>query len=418
VNGHRRSSTAVTRPLLLALLALGMVAAAFPAAAQEGEWQDTLVASGLEGPVDIVFGPDGTLYYAELDSGKIRAIPPGASAPLPDALAKVNSVRSENGGFLGLALDPDFATTKAFFVYYSMEKAGAKNGQVNRVSRIDSAGEKVLLDDIPYFERHNGGRLVFTGPDTLVVVTGDNELRAPAQDPKSLLGKSLRMTREGKPAPDNPDPTSLMYTLGHRNPFGLAWDAENKVLWETENGPAADDEVNILVAGGNYGWPERQGITGSKSFVEPVADYDKTIGPTGGTVLDGDFYFGAVNDGTVRRIHKEADGSYTKSEIWDGVVVLDVEAHEGRLYVAAFSDIRVLTPPGMTPPSTPPPVTPSVPLASTPGASPSTPTGAGVVTPPTESSGAPEGKADIPAPGVVLAVGVAVGLALWRREQA
>jgi len=410
----------VTRPLLLAAtLALLLATSSQPAAGQETKtaWTATLLAGELEAPVDLVFGPDGTLYYAELATGKIRAIPPGANAPLPEALAEVKTTMTENGGFLGLALDPDFEETGAFFVYYSFEKAGAKNGQVNRVSRIDAEGERVLLDDIPYFERHNGGRLVFTGPDTLVVSVGDNELRAPAQDRASLLGKMLRMTREGEPAPDNPDPTSLVYTFGHRNAFGLAWDAESGTLWSTENGPQSRDEINVITAGGNYGWPDRLGYTQESRFVSPVFVHEATIGPTGATVLDGELYYGAVNDGKLRHLARQANGSYAAEVVWDGVTILDVEAGpDGRLYVGSFKDITVLTPPGGEPPAhslpTPPPK-PTTPPAST---SPGVP--ATTSPPPTESSEAPTGAAAIPGPGVALAFGaLVVALATLRRGQ-
>ncbi|HUR70233.1 MAG TPA: PQQ-dependent sugar dehydrogenase [Candidatus Thermoplasmatota archaeon] len=399
------------RAFLLVALALGLASGALAATqTPEDGWTATTLAKELEGPVDLVFGRDGTLYYAELDTGNVRAIPPGARAPLADPLAHVDSFRDENGGLLGLAVDPDFAHTHAFFVYYSIQKA---SGPVNRVSRLDAAGETVLVDDIPHFERHNGGRLVFTGPDSLVVTTGDNEKRAPAQDVNSLLGKTLRMTRDGKPAPDNPDPTKLMYTLGHRNPFGLAYDAENGVLWETENGPASDDEVNILRAGQNYGWPERVGITNSKTYIDPVVEFDKTIGPTGGTVLKGDFYFGAVNDGKVRRVHPDGAGHYADSVVWDGVIALDVEAGpDGNLYVSSFNDITILTPPGGSPPTGAPPV--ATPSAAPPTGAP--PTGAPPATSPQES-GAPDAKARIPGAGVALVAGAAlVALAARRRN--
>ena len=397
------------RPLLLVAFCLAAAASTATGQSEPDAWMGEGYATGIEAPVDIVFGPDGTLYYAELESGMVRAIPPGATTPLPDAIAKVDSSRSENGGFLGLALDPEFELTGAFFVYYSFEKPSATNGFVNRVSRLDAAGEHVLVDDIPWFERHDGGRLVFTGPDTLVVTTGDNELREPAQDPESLLGKTLRMTREGKPAPDNPDPTSLIYTLGHRNAFGLAYDAESETLWSTENGPQTRDEINIIVAGGNYGWPKHLGISYSRSYVDPIVVYEDTIGPTGGTVFESDFYFGAVNDASVRSVTREANGSYADAVVWKGPEpVLDVEAGpDGRLYVGGFSTIYVLTPPGY--------VAPATPITPTPGGSGTGTTPAS----PTVESATPEdpaGAARIPGAGVALVVGALVlALAVGRR---
>lgn len=419
----------MARPLLPVSVSLFVALATLPAAAQDASagWSAELLVDDLATPVDLVFGPDGTLYYAELNSGKVRAIPAGQSGPRADAVIEVDASGGGNGGLLGVALDPDFERTGAFFVYYSFEKADADNGKVNRVSRVDASGERVLLDDIPWAQMHDGGRLVFTGPDTLVVATGDNELRSPAQDRESLLGKTLRMTREGQPAPDNPDPTSYVYTLGHRNPFGLAYDAASGTLWQTENGPHRGDEVNVLVAGGNYGWPDHLGATGASGYVDPVIEFDEPIGPTGATVLHGDLYFGDFNDGAVHRVTRAADGSYRESVVWAEVKpVLDVEAGpDGNLYVSTYKAIYVVAPPaGLAPLPTPSP-TPSAP--TTPPPPPSTPESATTPAPtsvdppptaPPEESAAPPtptGAAQIPAPNALPAIALLAGAALAMR---
>jgi glucose/arabinose dehydrogenase len=349
------------RPLVLvyALVLLVAASSSAPAAAQEGEWKATKLAGDLNFPVDLAFGPDGTLYYAELRTGDIRAIPSGAKEPLADPVAHVDASPGGNGGFTGIALDPDFAKTRAFFVYYSFDKDDAPNGKVNRVSRVSPEGETVIVDDIPWAELHDGGRLVFTGPDVLVVTTGDNEKRDPAQDPDDLRGKTLRITREGDPAPGNPRAGSIIFTLGHRNPFGLAYDAENDIIWSTENGPDRGDEVNILIGGGNYGWPKALGVANDPRFVNPVVAFDKPIGPTGGTVLDGAFYFGDFNNGDLHRVAGEPGGKYEHAIVWggphSGAHALDVEAGpDGKLYYSTYDAIYVVTPEDWTPRETPP----------------------------------------------------------------
>ncbi|HVL48533.1 MAG TPA: PQQ-dependent sugar dehydrogenase [Candidatus Thermoplasmatota archaeon] len=332
------------RALPLALLAAVLLV---PAAGAQAAFEGAAFARGLAFPVDVVFGPDGTLYYAELNTGAIRAIPPGETAPRAEPVHKVAAAPGGNGGFLGLALDPEFERTKAFFVYYTAKIDGTK---VNRVSRLDASGEKVILDGIPWAEMHDGGRLLFVG-DHLVVVTGDNERREVAQDLGNLLGKTLRMTRDGAGAPGNPFPNHpLVYTYGHRNPFGLAWDPASSTLWQTENGPEKNDEVNILVAGKNYGWPRGTGALNDPRFEDPVHTYATTLGPTGATVLNGTMYFGEFNAGAVHRVRRASDGSVTADVVWrvpGGGRVLDVEAGpDRRLYVSTYDAIHVVTVPG------------------------------------------------------------------------
>lgn len=331
--------------LLITTLLPGSASAADPV---EG-WNVEKLAGSLAFPVDVAFGPDGTLYYAELRTGQVRAIPPGADEPTDEPVAQVRSTSGGNGGFLGLVVDPRFEETGALFVYYTFTKSDG--GKVNRVSRLDASGETVIVDDIPWAELHDGGRLVFTDDDTLVVTTGDNEKRDPAQDPDDLRGKTLRITRDGAPAPGNPDPASMIYTLGHRNPFGIAYDRASDTLYVTENGPDRGDEVNVLEAGGNYGWPKALGIAKDPRFVDPILAFAKPIGPTGATVLDGKLYFGDFNTGSVHRATRLANGSYAHDVVWEGPFsgahVLDVEAGpDGKLYVATYDSLYVLAPDG------------------------------------------------------------------------
>ncbi len=318
----------------------------------------TVVASGLNFPVDITFGPDGTLYYAEVGTGDFRAIAPGSSTPSAP-LGHVNALPGGNGGFLGLLVDKDFENTNAFYVYYSTQKAdGSKE---NRVSRMVHGAETIILAGIPYGWEHDGGRLAWMG-DNLLVTTGEAQDFSIPMDPNSLGGKTLRITTDGAPAPGNPTPGSRVYSMGHRNPFGLAYDPVANIIWQTENGPDVNDEVNIILAGKNYGWPAVSGKANHPSYQNPEVAITPPIGPTGGTVLGGKFYFGSFNDASVYRVDG-SPGSYTATRIWSldwWHRVLDVEAGpDGALYVATKDAIYRLPIDGSAPPPDLPPLIPS-----------------------------------------------------------
>jgi len=169
------------------------------------------------------------------------------------------------GGLLGLAVSPTFTQDDLLYVYYS----GAESNQIDTVTlrngEIDN--QTTGLSGIPVGNIHNGGRLTF-GPDGLLYVgTGETGDRPTAQDPNSLGGKILRMTPEFEPAPGNPG-DNLVYSTGHRNVQGLAFDDDGQ-LWAAEFGQNTWDELNLIVAGANYGWPEVEGPGVNDGFVAP-----------------------------------------------------------------------------------------------------------------------------------------------------
>ncbi|MGP3968623.1 PQQ-dependent sugar dehydrogenase [Streptomyces sp. 6N223] len=232
------------------------------------------VARGLRAPWGIAELPGGDLLVGLRDEGTIQHIAADGGG-ITEAGAVPGVVASGEGGLLGLALDPG---GRHLYAYYT-------TASDNRVSRFRyepsaPAGERLadaetLVSGIPRGEViHNGGGLEF-GPDGMLYAstgdTGDGEL---AQDEKSLAGKILRIDPEtGEPPSDNPDPGSLVYSMGHRNVQGLAWDAEGR-MWATEFGDDSWDELNLITSGGNYGWPEFEGRGGEDDgFTDPVAQW-------------------------------------------------------------------------------------------------------------------------------------------------
>lgn len=248
--------------------------------------------------------PDGSLLVTERDSAEVKRIQDGVVevvAVIEDAVAA-----GGEGGLLGIAVSPDFADEQRVFLYYT-------SGVDNRVVSMAYDGERLsgaeeVLTGIPRANIHNGGRIKF-GPDGyLYVGTGDAAEDGNAQDQASLGGKILRVTAQGDPAPGNPFGTAV-YSLGHRNVQGLAWDSEDR-LWASEFGPDRDDELNLIVPGGNYGWPTVTGAPGDDNFLDAQVVWPSTAtsSPSGLAIVEDVAYVGGLRGERLWRVPL-ADGS-------------------------------------------------------------------------------------------------------------
>lgn len=246
-----------------------------------------VVASGLSTPWSLAFAPDGRLFFTERP-GRVRVVVGGQLQPEPVAVLDVAA--TGEAGLMGLALSPAFQQDGLLYVMYTYRGAGGN--LVNRVSRLTVQGnrasnEQVILDGIPGSGIHDGGRLKF-GPDgKLYVATGDAAVPALAQSLDSLAGKILRLNPDGSVPADNPFPGSPIFSLGHRNPQGLAWQPGTGRLYATEHGAVGNDEVNLIEPGRNYGWPVVQGQQQDARFVGPVALYNPRVAPAGAVFYDG-----------------------------------------------------------------------------------------------------------------------------------
>lgn len=293
----RRSAVA------LLLLVLAMAAPAW------GESRVEIVATGLETPWALAFAADGRLFVAERP-GRIRLVRDGRLEP--ESIAALPVAAVGESGLMGLALDPAFAETPHLYACYTAAKDGRL---VNRVVRLTLRGgragdERVLIDDIPGAWNHDGCR-VKVGPDgKLYVTTGDAGESRLAQRRDSLAGKILRLNRDGSVPDDNPFPGSFVFSLGHRNPQGLAWDRAGRLV-AAEHGPWGHDEINHILGGGNYGWPEVRGRGGDSRYVEPILESEQdTWAPSGIAFLGGDLFVAGLRGRRLLRVTLAPDLSH------------------------------------------------------------------------------------------------------------
>jgi glucose/arabinose dehydrogenase len=247
------------------------------------------VAENLEVPWGVTFLPDGTALVGERDTTRVLAIA-GSKVRLA---GRVQDVRPQGeAGLLGLATSPSYAQDRLIYAYLS-------TASDNRVVRMTYDGHRLgepenVLTGIPNGFIHDGGRLLFAEDGNLFVSTGETGEPELAQDPSSLAGKILRITPDGKPAPGNPVDGSPVWSMGHRNVQGLAFDRDGR-LWATEFGENTWDELNLIEKRRNYGWPRVEGRGDLEQYRNPYVTWrTEDASPSGLAFLDGSLWAGAL----------------------------------------------------------------------------------------------------------------------------
>lgn len=292
--------------------------------------QRRVLATNLQEPWEIEV-VDDRIYISER-TGHIVTVKEGKVQRKPVEFAADLSQQSE-AGLLGLAFPEDFSSTQTAFAYYSYEKSGAYFQRVVKIEEKESNWIETerMIDEIPGGEYHQGGRLEI-GPDNrLYITTGDATNPELAQSKNSLAGKILRMELNGTVPEDNPFGNSYVYSYGHRNPQGLAWDVEGQ-LYATEHGSDAHDEINHIKAGNNYGWPIIQGDEAQDGMEQPIVhSNEQTWAPSGMANLHGNFYFASLRGEALRQFNPMT-GSEVEV-ISDIGRIRDVFADQHGLYV-------------------------------------------------------------------------------------
>ena len=304
--------------------------------AEKQGYKLTTLAEGLDFPWSIDFLPDGKIIVAEL--GGALAVLSQKNGELIEVQGTPSVYRAGQGGLFDVLLSPDFAVTNQVFLSYA---AGNEKNNRTTVARGLLKDDEITnlriiyeANTSKYAALHYGGRLAWTSEGELLLVTGDGfDFREKAQDLDTHFGKTIRMTVDGDPAEGNPFPNSpLVFSYGHRNPQGLAI-SKSGIIFQHEHGPQGGDEINIIEAGTNYGWPViTYGIDYNGAYVSPFTEmtgmaqpkhvWTPSIAPSGLTIYEEDLFpswkdslfVGALVNRDVRRLSLE-NGRVSKEEI-------------------------------------------------------------------------------------------------------
>jgi len=316
-----------------------------------------IVAENLNIPWDVVFLPEGDLVFSERSG---RLVIKGANGKIRQF--EQPALHSGEGGLLGLALHPKFADNRLIYLYLTTSQAGQSINRVvrYRLANYELTEEKIIIDNLPGSQFHNGGRIIFGPPNAcadmlgchLYIAVGDASDPELAQDTKSLAGKILRLNDDGTVPEDNPFGNPI-YSYGHRNPQGLAFDGEGK-LWSTEHGrsglKSGLDEVNLIQVGANYGWPDSQGDVVKPGTVAPMLHSgDITWAPGSATYLPGQnntgnlffaglrgetLYQAVIKNGSVSELKEHLTGKFGRLRTVlvgpDGFLYLTTSNRDGR----------------------------------------------------------------------------------------
>jgi aldose sugar dehydrogenase len=306
--------------ILAALLVAGPPARAQP----QLTFKAQAIVTGLNFPAAFAFAPDGRIFFGEKNTGIINIYHPATKAITKFYTVARLSSQGEQG-LLGLAVDPKYPTKPFIYAYATRtDRSGILRDEILKIR--DQSGKGMLssvifASDTVAGQYHDGGHIAF-GPDNMLyAVVGEAHDPSNAQDVSNNTGKILRMDRKGRVPAGNPYPGKLIWSYGLRNSFGFAFDPQTGNLWETENGPECNDEVNFILKGRNYGWgphetcstPPNPPLNTNQDGPNPVLPlrfFTPTVAPTGATFCsgcgltssEGNLFFGDFNNGSIRRV--------------------------------------------------------------------------------------------------------------------
>ncbi|MEL6257767.1 MAG: PQQ-dependent sugar dehydrogenase [Pseudomonadota bacterium] len=335
--------------LFAASLTLAACSGAAETSNEGGDYTLTPIVNGLEIPWSMAFLPNGDMLVTER-AGRLRLVRNGALVDTPVS-GTPNALIDGQGGYLGLALDPNFDDTRLVYLAYSKGEAGANATAVVRGRLSDDATalsnvEEIFVATERNTSYHFGGRLEFLGDGTLLVSLGDAfRLMDEAQNAQNSHGAIVRINADGSIPEDNPAAgatgmAAKVFSYGHRNVQGLAYDAERDIIYAHEHGPKGGDELNVIEAGRNYGWPEiTYGVNYDGSVItteterdgleQPVTYWVPSIAPSGMELISGETYPGWSGDLLIAAMNGPKGQKLVRIDLEDGAFVDRVDLFSG-----------------------------------------------------------------------------------------
>ena len=320
----RRTLVLVTMMSMLLVPALAAPASTNGALRRPAAIDAQQIASGLDYPAAFTFAPDGRIFYGERFTGEIRIFDPSNATDTHFFTVSNISTIGEQG-LLGLALAPGYPGRSYLFAYATRVSADSSlRDQILRIRDVGGTGRGakfIWSSDTTAGDYHDGGRILFGPGQRLYAVMGEGHDSTNAQDLSNDAGKILRMTHTGAVPPDNPIAGSRIWSYGHRNSYGFTFDPLTNNLWQTENGPTCNDEINLIAKGANFGWgpsetcstpppPPQNTNQDGPNPVLPLAFFNPTIAPVGTAFCvgcgipsaEGALFFGAYNTHQIRQV--------------------------------------------------------------------------------------------------------------------
>ncbi|HME86946.1 MAG TPA: PQQ-dependent sugar dehydrogenase [Candidatus Nanoarchaeia archaeon] len=315
------------RDILIMVLLLFLVVL-FSVSVNENILLEGVVIQDLDTVWSIAFLPNGNMLFTERP-GRLHFFD-----GTDHIIAEINVSEVSESGLMGLAVDPEYESNHFIYLYYTHEE------NENRIARFTLENnrllnEVILIDNILAARFHDGGRLAF-GPDgKLYATTGDATIPSTAQDLTSLSGKILRMNKDGSIPEDNPF-QSYVWSYGHRNPQGIVWN--NDVMYASEHGPSANDEINIIEKGNNYGWPSE--CSDDEKYTQPIRCFTEfTLAPGGIAVNDNILYVAGLRSTQLRKLTLDGRKILKEEVIIDNIGrIRDVVRHDGYLYIGTSNN--------------------------------------------------------------------------------
>jgi glucose/arabinose dehydrogenase len=276
------------------------------------------VATGLNVPWGLAFLPNGDAVVAERQTARVLLIRRGGAGITPLlTIPGVDTTGTSEGGLLGIAVSPTYARDQLIYAYFTTQD---DNRIVRFSAREGTASIRPILTGLRRGSIHNGGRIGF-GPDgNLYAGVGETGERGLAQDTSSLNGKILRMRADGSIPGDNPFPNSAIWTYGHRNVQGFAWDSAGR-MWADEFGQDQFDEVNLIARGKNYGWPVVEGVgpTDGGRYTNPKVTWPTDeASPSGAAIVGNTMYLGALRGQAILRVTLDGTDANVQAPLFAG----------------------------------------------------------------------------------------------------